>query len=85
MDKLFPYNTGAYAKERLVSLLARDRIGCNHMLLDNLKAAIINVVDEQKDMVLGDMDMQIRDTQLIIYMSLNSGRIINYNKMTKDD
>ena len=40
MNKIYLYNTGSYAKERLISMLASDRIGCNPDFLDDMKHTI---------------------------------------------
>lgn len=39
-NKVYLYNTGSYARERLMSMLASDRIGCNPNFIDGLKATI---------------------------------------------
>ena len=45
MNKIYLYNTGSYAKERLISMLASDRIGCNPDFLDDMKHTIKQEID----------------------------------------
>ena len=39
-NRVYLYNTGSYARERLVTMLASDRIGCNPDFIDGLRHTI---------------------------------------------
>lgn len=75
MNKIYLYNTGSYAKERLVSMLAADRIGCNPDFLDDMKRTIKSEIDRYVTVREADIDIQVKERMLVAYIPLVSGRL----------
>ena len=67
MNKIYLYNTGSYAKERLISMLASDRIGCNPDFLDDMKHTIKQEIDRYINVKESDIDIQVKERMLVDY------------------
>ena len=72
MNKIYLYNTGSYAKERLISMLASDRIGCNPDFLDDMKHTIKQEIDRYINVKESDIDIQVKERMLVAYIPLLS-------------
>lgn len=72
MSRVYLYNTGSYAKERLNAILASDRIGCNPDFIDGLKLTLKHELDRYVDVSEGDIDIQVKERVLTAYIPLMS-------------
>lgn len=77
MNKIYVYNSSAYAKERLLGILASDRIGCSPDFLEDMKSAIKNEIDKYAVVCESDIDIQIKEKVLVARIPLNSTKINN--------
>lgn len=69
-NKVYLYNTGSYARERLMSMLASDRIGCNPNFIDGLKATIKKELERYISLNEKDIDIHIKEKMLIAYIPI---------------
>ena len=81
-SKLYMYNTSSYAKERLVNMLASDRIGCNPDFLDDMKHTIKQEIDRYVDVREADIDIKVKEKMLIAYIPLVNERICDTGRTT---
>ena len=72
MNRIYLYNTGSYAKERLISILASDRIGCNPDFLDEMRYTIKTELERYINISEADIDIQVKEKMLIAYIPLES-------------
>ncbi|MBO5260946.1 MAG: cell division topological specificity factor MinE [Coprococcus sp.] len=79
MNRLYVYNTGAYAKERLLGILASDRMSCNPDFIEDVKEAIKTLTGKYEILCDGDVDIQIKERILIAKVPLHK------IKLTQDD
>ena len=75
MNKIYLYNTGSYAKERLISMLASDRIGCNPDFLDDMKHTIKQEIDRYINVKESDIDIQVKERMLVAYIRSEERRV----------
>ncbi len=72
-NRIYLYNTGSYARERLVTMLATDRIGCNPDFIDGLKHTIKNELERYISLKESDIDIHVKEKMLIAYIPINGG------------
>lgn len=70
MNSIYLYNTSSYAKERLMSILVSDRIGCNPEFLGEVRTTIKQKLDRYVDIKESDIDIQVKEKMLIAYVPL---------------
>ena len=75
MNKIYLYNTGSYAKERLVNMLAADRIGCNPDFLNDIRRTIKSEIDRYVTVRETDIDIQVKERMLVAYIPLVPGQV----------
>lgn len=75
MNKIYLYNTGSYAKERLVNMLAADRIGCNPDFLNDIRRTIKSEIDRYVTVRETDIDIQVKERMLVAYIPLVPGQM----------
>ncbi len=73
-NKVYLYNTGSYARERLVTMLASDRIGCNPDFVDGLKHTIKIELERYISLNESDIDIHVKEKMLIAYIPINGGQ-----------
>lgn len=73
-NRIYLYNTGSYARERLVTMLATDRIGCNPDFIDGLKHTIKNELERYISLKESDIDIHVKEKMLIAYIPINVGQ-----------
>ncbi len=73
-NRIYLYNTGSYARERLVTMLATDRIGCNPDFIDGLKHTIKNELERYISLKESDIDIHVKEKMLIAYIPINGGQ-----------
>ena len=73
-NRIYLYNTGSYARERLVTMLATDRIGCNPDFIDGLKHTIKNELERYISLKESDIDIHVKEKMLIAYIPINGGK-----------
>lgn len=69
-NRVYLYNTGSYARERLVTMLASDRIGCNPDFIDGLRHTIKNELERYLSVKESDIDIHVKEKMLIAYIPL---------------
>ena len=72
MNRIYLYNTGSYAKERLISILASDRIGCNPDFLDEMRSTIKGELERYINIRETDIDIQVKEKMLVAYIPLEA-------------
>lgn len=75
-NRVYLYNTGSYARERLVTMLASDRIGCNPDFINSLKNTIKNELEKYINLDESDIDIYVKERMLIAYIPI-AGRADN--------
>ncbi len=69
-NRVYLYNTGSYARERLVTMLASDRIGCKPDFIDGLRHTIKNELERYLSVKESDIDIHVKEKMLIAYIPL---------------
>lgn len=82
-NRVYLYNTGSYARERLVTMLASDRIGCNPDFINSLKNTIKNELEKYINIDESDIDIYVKERMLIAYIPI-AGRADNNTDNTQE-